>query len=64
MNKEQWRAVYAYCEEEGYERPSDMLASFKMWGIVDERATMEDLAESVNGDGYNTMLEFLRGCGS
>lgn len=60
MNTEQWRAIYAYCEEEGYERPSDMFEHFKKWGLVSEESKIEDLATMVNGDGYNTMIRFLR----
>ena len=64
MNKEQWRAIYAYCEEQGFERPSEMLEHFKKWGLMKKESTIEDLSGMVNGDGYNTMIRFLRRYGA
>ena len=59
MTKEQWRAVYDYCAEYGYDEPKDLLADLKANGTVDDSTSLKNLGEFVSGKTYDDMFEFL-----
>lgn len=59
MNKKQWKAVYDYCNENGYDRPSELLRDLKAQGVVDRNDTLDNLGEYPNDDSYDSMKEWL-----
>lgn len=60
MNKKQWKAVYDFCEENGFERPSELLQDLKMKGVVDKQDTMDDLVYYPHGSSYDDMYNWLQ----
>ena len=59
MNKAQWKALHDYCEDVGYENSSELLHDLKANGTVSQRATVQEIAEYVDGNTYDDMYEFL-----
>jgi hypothetical protein len=59
MNKKQWKAIYDYCEEEGYDTPNELLRELKACGVVDSRSNLEDLGEYPQDTSYESMMEWL-----
>lgn len=59
MNKAQWKALHDYCEDVGYENSSELLYDLKRQGVVHKLATVQDIADYVDGNGYDDMYEFL-----
>ena len=60
MNKHQWKAVYHFCEDNGYERPSELLNDLKNKGVVHRRETFDDLANYPKDGTYDSMIEWLQ----
>lgn len=58
MTKQQWAAVYAFCEEFGCS-PRELLDELKENGTVDRHTKLEELGDYPMGTSYNEMLEFL-----
>lgn len=59
MNKKQWKAVYDYCDENGYESPRELLQELKGFGVIDRRDTLDDLGEYPQDGSYDKMKEWL-----
>lgn len=59
MNKKQWKAVYDFCEEEGYESPHELLRELKGCGLIDARDTLDDLGYYPQDETYEGMKEWL-----
>ena len=59
MNKKQWKAVYDYCNDNGYDKPNDLLFELKAFGIVERDATLDDLARYPKDGSYDSMIEWL-----
>lgn len=62
MKLEQYKAIIDYCKEYGYKSKQDLLYSLRGCGILDERSPLEDLAEAVDDDTYETMYNYLVEC--
>ena len=62
MKLEQYKAITDYCKEYGYKSKEDLLAELKKSGVLDERSPIEDLAEQVADDTYETMYNYLVEC--
>ena len=62
MKLEQYKAIMDYCKEYGYKTKEELLAELKKSGVLDERSPLEDLAEAVNDETYQTMYKFLEEC--
>jgi len=60
MTKAQWKAIYDYCEENGYGKPYELLTELKAINAVDRQASVEDLGDYADGYDYNGMKEFLQ----
>lgn len=61
MTLEQYKAIVDYCKEEGYPNKESLVRQLKEWGLLDERSSLEDLAECVNDGSYETMYNYLKG---
>ena len=59
MNKKQWKAVYDYCDENGYESPRELLQELKGCGVIDRSDTLDDLGEYPQDETYKGMLKWL-----
>ena len=59
MNKKQWKAVYDYCDENGYEGPRELLQELKGCGVINRSDTLDDLGEYPQDETYNGMLKWL-----
>jgi hypothetical protein len=62
MKLEQYKAIMDYCKEYGYKSKEELLAELKKSGVLDERSPLEDLAEAVADDTYETMYNYLVEC--
>lgn len=62
MKLEQYKAIMDYCKEYGYKTKEELLAELKKSGVLDERSPLEDLAEAVTDDTYETMYNYLVEC--
>ena len=62
MKLEQYKAIVDYCKEYGYANKEELLAELKRCGVLDERSPLEDLAECVKDDTYETMYNYLVEC--
>ena len=62
MKLEQYKAIVDYCKEYGYANKEELLAELKRCGVLDERSPLEDLAEQVADDTYETMYNYLVEC--
>ena len=62
MKLEQYKAIVDYCKENGYANKEELLAELKKSGVLDERSPLEDLAEAVADDTYETMYNYLVEC--
>lgn len=61
MTKAQWKAIYDYCEDNGYKNPRELLTALKAANSVDKAASVEELDLYVEGTGYDDMQAFLTG---
>ena len=55
-------AINDYCDKQGYTSVEILLKSLKESGVFDENSPLEDLAEQVADDTYETMYNYLMGC--
>ena len=55
-------AINDYCDEQGYESVESLLKDLKESGVLDERSPLEDLAEAVDDETYETMYNYLVEC--
>jgi hypothetical protein len=55
-------AINDYCYNQGYESVESLLKDLKESGVIDERSPLEDLAEQVADDTYETMYNYLMEC--
>ena len=55
-------AINEYFDEQGYESVESLLKDLKESGVLDERSPLEDLAEAVADDTYETMYNYLVEC--
>jgi hypothetical protein len=62
MKLEQYKAIVDYCKENGYANKEELLEELKRCGILDERSPLEDLAEAVDDETYETMYNYLVEC--
>ena len=62
MKLEQYKAITDYCNEYGYKSKYDLLYALKGCGVLDENSNLEDLAEQVKDDTYETMYNYLKDC--
>jgi hypothetical protein len=62
MKLEQYKAITDYCKENGYKTKEELLAELKKSGVLDENSPLEDLAEQVADDTYETMYNYLVEC--
>ena len=62
MKLEQYKAIMDYCKEYGYKSKEELLAELKKSGVIDERSPLEDLAEQVTDETYETMYNYLVEC--
>ena len=62
MKLEQYKAITDYCKEYGYKSKEELLAEVKTCGVLDERSPLEDLAEAVDDETYETMYNYLVEC--
>ena len=60
MTLEQYKAITDFAKENGYGTKESFLRELKGWGLIDERSPIEDLAEAVNDNSYETMYNYLR----
>ena len=58
MNKEQWAAIYNYCEEYGCTR-AEILRALITNGTVERGTKLEELGEYPSDYTYNAMINFL-----
>jgi len=59
MTKAQWKAVYDFCNQYGFETPHELLKHLKRNGSVDIYDKLENLGEYAIGESYDGMMEFL-----
>ena len=59
MTKVQWRAIYDYCDEYGFDSLNDLLAVLRANGTVERDTTLSELGYYVNGKTYDDMYLFL-----
>lgn len=59
MNKNQWKAVYHFCEDNGFERPSELFSYLAGRGVVGKRERVEDLGNYPKEDTYDAMKIWL-----
>ena len=59
MNKSQWKAIYEFCDDCGYESPRAVLAELKANGTVERNTQLVELGEYANGNTYDDMYKFL-----
>ena len=62
MKLEQYKAITDYCKEYGYTTKESLLKDLRESGVLDERSPLEDLAEAVADDTYETMYNYLVEC--
>lgn len=58
MNKQQWAAVYNFCNENGYTLTS-LVTELKRLGVVSNSCKVIDLNYYVDGETYDDMYKFL-----
>lgn len=59
MNKAQWKAIYDFCEENGYYDKNEVLQALKGNGTINYRDTFDDLARYPKNGTYEAMIDFL-----
>jgi hypothetical protein len=59
MKLEQYKAITDYCKENGYKTKEELLTELKKSGVLDEMSPLEDLAEQVADETYETMYNYL-----
>lgn len=62
MKLEQYKAIVDYCKQYGYANKEELLAELKKSGVLDENSPLEDLAEAVDDETYETMYNYLVEC--
>ena len=62
MKLEQYKAITDYCKEYGYKSKQDLLSALRGCGVLDGNSPLEDLAEQVADNTYETMYKFLVEC--
>ena len=62
MKLEQYKAITDYCKANGYPTKESLLRDLRESGVLDERSPLEDLAEAVADDTYETMYNYLVEC--
>lgn len=62
MKLEQYKAITDYCKANGYPNKESLLRDLRESGVLDERSPLEDLAECVKDDTYETMYNYLVEC--
>jgi hypothetical protein len=62
MKLEQYKAITDYCKANGYKTKEELLAELKKSGVLDENSPLEDLAECVQDETYETMYNYLVEC--
>lgn len=60
MKLEQYKAITDFAKEHGYGSQETFLKDLKLWGLIDERSPIEDLASEVNDETYETMYNYLK----
>lgn len=60
MEKEQWRAIYQFCEEVGGITPGQLVSQLKELKVVDKDVTPKTLDRYCKSNSYKEMLNFLR----
>lgn len=60
MNKEQWKAVYDFCEENFFERPSDLLEVLRENGTIPNNSNLKDFGDYDESGTYKGMMKFLK----
>lgn len=58
MNREQYKALYDFCETYNYNK-FEVLRALKENGSIDKNATVGDIGDYVNGNTYDAMRKFL-----
>ena len=59
MTKEQWKAIYDFCQENAFERPSEVLQTLKIEGSIERTDTLDDLGDYDESGTYDGMIKFL-----
>lgn len=59
MTQEQYRAIFNFSKQHGYANKDELLKDLRNSGVLDENSPLEDLAEQVADDTYNTMYNYL-----
>lgn len=59
MTKAQWKAIYDFCEDNGFYNPHELLIHLKRQGSVDRKDALEDLGEYPENKTYDGMIKFL-----
>lgn len=60
LSKAQWRAIYQYCEDNGYERPSALLKDLKDQGAISRQADIHSIADKPKSRSFKAMMNFLK----
>jgi hypothetical protein len=58
MKLEQYKAIVDFCKENGFTQET-FLNDLREWGDLDENSPIEDLAECVQDETYETMYNYL-----
>ena len=59
LSKAQWREIYQYCEDNGYERPSALLKDLKDQGAISRQADIHSIATKPKSRSFKAMMNFL-----
>jgi hypothetical protein len=62
MKLEQYKAITDYAKENGFNSQYELLCALKACGVLDENSILEDLAERVKDETYESMYNYLVGC--
>lgn len=60
MTLAQYKAITDYAKENGYSTKEELLKELKSCGLLDEKSPIEDLAECVKDNSYETMYNYLK----
>lgn len=58
MKLEQYKAIVDFCKENGFTQDT-FLNDLRAWGDLKENSPIEDLAECVQDETYETMYKYL-----
>ncbi len=59
MNKEQWKAIYDFCSEYGYDDPIEILKDLQRKQVIDKYDGWNDIVLAYPVFTYDGMIKFL-----